>query len=50
MDRASIYMTKAFNSIVQFAEGLDETGWMILATSSVIAGYYLLKGPGIRGA
>jgi len=44
---------KVFFQVIDFmgdiAGRLDSTGWLILATCSVIAGYALLKGPGIRG-
>ena len=49
MDTVEVYLTRVFNMIVNFAERLDSTGWLILATCTVIAGYSLLKGPGIRG-
>ncbi len=46
--------TKAMMDFIEYAgdiaSRLDSTGWIILATCSVIAGYALLKGPGIRRA
>ena len=39
-----------FSFLGDVANGLDSTGWAVLATVTVIAGWSLLKGPGIRGA
>lgn len=44
------YLKQFFDMLGDVASGLDSTGWAVLATVTVIAGWSLLKGPGIRGA
>ena len=49
MDRPPQVIMQLIDYLGDVAGRLDSTGWLILATCSVIAGYSLLKGPGIRG-
>ena len=50
MDEVEKYLIQAFDFMGDIAASLDSTGWAILATCTLVAGYALLRGPGIRGA
>ena len=50
MDAVEKYIAQVFDFLGSVAAGLDTTGWAVLAGCMLVAGYALLRGPGIRGA
>ena len=50
MDTVEKYVYRCFDFMGDIAASLDSTGWAILAACTLVAGYALLRGPGIRGA